>query len=333
MSTTNRQWLINGNPRGRAIEPNDFLLNEAELVPLAEAHVRVQVDVLGFDPALKGQMENVSGYASGNAVGDVMPGSGIGTVVESRSSSVPVGATVLGRLGWQEIADVPAKSLQVLPESANPTQWLGPLGTTGLTAYFGLLKVGQPEPADCVVVSGAAGAVGSMVGQIARIMGCDTVGIAGGPDKCAWLVDEVGYGGAIDYKNDVIKARLKELCPNGINVYFDNVGGPALNDALARIANFARVVICGGIARYEQAKLPDGPANYFNVVFRQARMEGFLLRGYEAETELARERIARWIADGKIVYREDVQHGFENIPSTLMRLFSGANFGKQLLKL
>lgn len=332
MSEKNRQWLINGNPRGRAIEPDDFLFNEASLAPLTDGCVRVQVEVLGFDPALKGQMENVSGYAAGNNVGDVMPGSGIGTVIESKSG-IKVGSRVLGRLGWQEIADVPAKSLQVLPETKEPTQWLGPLGTTGLTAYFGLLKVGLPEPGDRVVVSGAAGAVGSMVGQIARIMGCDTVGIAGGEAKCAWLVDEVGYDAAIDYKNDVIKARLKELCPDGINVYFDNVGGPALNDALARIANHARVVICGGIARYEQAKLPDGPANYFNVVFRQARMEGFLLRGYEAETELARDRIARWIADGKIVYREDVQEGFENIPGTLMRLFSGANFGKQLLKL
>lgn len=333
MSERNRQWLINGNPRGRPIQLDDFRAVEADLQSLAAGEIRVQVGVLGFDPAQKGQLENVSGYAAGNNIGDVMPGSGIGRVVESRSERVAVGAQVLGRMGWQEIATLDAKTVQVLPDDVPTTAWLGPLGTTGLTAYFGLLKIGVPEPGDTVVVSGAAGAVGSMVGQIAKLMGCRTIGIAGGEAKCAWLVDEVGYDAAIDYKNEPIKPRLKELCPDGINVYFDNVGGPALNDVLARIANHARVVICGGIARYEQATLPDGPANYFNIVFRQARMEGFLLRGYEAEYDVARARLRGWIGSGDIVYREDVQHGFDNIPQTLLRLFSGENFGKQLLNL
>ncbi|MCR9279853.1 MAG: NADP-dependent oxidoreductase [Pseudomonadaceae bacterium] len=333
MSTRNRQWLINGNPRGRPIQLDDFREVEVELVPLASGQVRVRVDTLGFDPAQKGQLENVSGYAAGNNIGDVMPGSGIGRVIESKSERVPVGTHVLGRMGWQEVATVDAGSLQLLPDDVPATAWLGPLGTTGLTAYFGLLKVGVPEPGDTVVVSGAAGAVGSMVGQIAKLMGCRTIGIAGGEAKCAWLVDEVGYDAAIDYKNEPIKPRLKELCRDGINVYFDNVGGPALNDVLARIANHARVVVCGGIARYEQATLPDGPANYFNIVFRQARMEGFLLRGYEAEYEVARARLRAWIDSGDIVYREDIQQGFDNIPKTLLRLFSGENFGKQLLKL
>lgn len=333
MSERNRQWLINGNPRGRPIQLDDFRAVEVELEPLAPGEVRVQVETLGFDPAQKGQLENVSGYAAGNNVGDVMPGSGIGTVVESRHEGVEVGARVLGRMCWQQFASLPGASVQVLPDDVPPTAWLGPLGTTGLTAYFGLLKIGVPEPGDTVVVSGAAGAVGSMVGQIARLMGCRTIGIAGGERKCAWLVDEVGYDAAIDYKNEPIKPRLKALCPDGINVYFDNVGGPALNDVLARIANHARVVICGGIARYEQATLPDGPANYFNIVFRQARMEGFLLRGYESEYEVARSRLRGWINSGDIVYREDIQQGFDNIPQTLLRLFSGENFGKQLLNL
>jgi NADPH-dependent curcumin reductase CurA len=332
-ATRNRQWLINGSPRGRAIELSDFQLNEAELEPIGDGEVRVKVDYLSFEPSQKGQLENISGYASGNKLGDVMTGRGIGEVVESRAPNIELGSTVFGSVGWQEYSTMAARSVQVVPNDDLLTARLGPIGTTGLTAYFGLLRVGQPEPGDTVLVSGAAGAVGSMVGQIAKIAGCHVVGIAGGPEKCAWLVDEVGYDAAIDYKNESIKNRLKELCPGGVNVFFDNVGGPALNDALARIASHARVVICGGISRYEQESLPAGPANYFNIVFRQATIQGFLLSGYESEYEVARERITGWIRSGDIVYREDIQHGFENVPATLLRLFSGANFGKQLLQL
>ncbi|NIP15025.1 MAG: zinc-binding dehydrogenase [Pseudomonadales bacterium] len=331
--TINRQWLINGNPRGRALALTDFVESEAELDPLEDGDVRVKVEYLSFDPSQKGQLENIAGYSRGGATGEVMYARGIGEVVESRSASVAVGTKVAGFVGWQEYASLPARSLEIVPDDDLLTARLGPLGGTGLTAYFGLLRVGRPEPGDMVVVSGAAGAVGSMVGQIAEIAGCRTVGIAGGAEKCAWLVDEVGYDAAIDYKSENIKARLKELCPDGINVFFDNVGGTALNDALARIAPHARIVICGGISRYEQETLPPGPANYFNIVFRQANIEGFLLSGYEAEYDVARERITEWIRSGAIVYKEDVQQGFENIPATLLRLFSGKNFGKQLLKM
>ena len=329
----NRQWLIDGNPRGRALQLQDFKQHQQEMRALVEGEVRVKVEYLSFDPSQKGQMENVSGYASGNEIGNVMTSGGIGEVVESRHAKVKVGDKVSGRVGWQEYAVLPGSALQVLPDDEFLTARLGPLGGTGLTAYFGLFRVGRPEPGDTVVVSGAAGAVGSIVGQLANIMGCRTVGIAGGPDKCAWLVDEVGYDAAVDYKNDNIKAQLRELCPGGINVFFDNVGGPILNDALACIAPHARVVICGGISRYEQESLPPGPPNYFNIVFRQATMEGFLLTGYEKEYPLAQERMLAWIKAGQIVYKEDVQEGFENIPATLLRLFTGQNFGKQLLKL
>ncbi len=331
-NTVNRQWLINGNPRGRALALTDFKYNEAPLAPLEANDVRVRVEYLSFDPSQKGQLENVSGYASGNDIGNVMTARGIGEVIESRDPNIGVGVKVAGPMGWQEYAVLSAKALEVVPDDEFLTARLGPLGGTGLTAYFGLLRVGRPEPGDTVVVSGAAGAVGSIVGQIAKIMGCRTVGIAGGERKCAWLVDEVGYDAAIDYKGDNVKARLKELCPQGIDVFFDNVGGPILNDALARIAPFARVVICGGISRYEQETLPPGPANYFNVVFRQAVMEGFLLTGYEKDYAKARARIMDWIRSGQVVYKEDVQEGFDNIPATLLRLFTGQNFGKQLLK-
>jgi NADPH-dependent curcumin reductase CurA len=331
--TPNRQWLINGNPRGRALEVSDFKLHEAVLDPLENGQVRVKVEYLSFEPSQKGQLENIAGYSRGAELGNVMGGRGIGEVVESRDSKLAVGSKVFGAVGWQEFATLPGRGVEVFPDDDLLTARLGPLGSTGMTAYFGLLKIGQPEPGDTVVVSGAAGAVGSVVGQIAKIVGCHTVGIAGGPDKCAWLVDEVGYDAAIDYKSENIKSRLKELCPNGVNVFFDNVGGPALNDVLARIASHARIVICGGISRYEQETLPAGPANYFNIVFRQATIQGFLLSGYESEYGLASERLTSWIRSGAIVYKEDVQQGFENIPATLLRLFSGKNFGKQLLKM
>ncbi|MGK0335407.1 MAG: NADPH-dependent curcumin reductase CurA [Candidatus Azotimanducaceae bacterium] len=331
--TTNKQWLINGNPRGRAITVEDFLYHEEPSHPLEEGQIRTKVEYLSFDPSQKGQLENVSGYAAGNDLGNVMPARGIGEVIESKNLRFKVGDKVTGRLGWQEISINKANELEVVPNDDLLTARLGPLGTSGLTAYFGLLRVGKPEPGDNVVVSGAAGSVGSITGQIAKLMGCTTIGIAGGEEKCQWLVDEVGYDSAIDYKSENIKARLREICPSGVNVFFDNVGGIALDHALARIAPFARIVICGGISRYEQEALPAGPSNYFNIVFRQATMEGFLLSGYERENDIAIARITDWIRTGKIIYQEDLQEGFENIPQTLLRIFTGENRGKQLLKL
>ena len=330
---TNRQWLVDASPRGRALELTDFKYNEAEVVPLGKGEVRVKVECLSFEPSQKGQIEVISGYSSGTAIGDVMGARGIGEVVESNDPGLLVGKKVLGSFGWQELATLPGRSLQELPNDQFLTAHLGPLGAQGLTAYFGLLRIGQPEPGDTVVVSGAAGAVGSVVGQIARINGCRVIGTAGGPDKCAAIVNEFGFDAAIDYKNDNVKAGLKEQCPSGVNVFFDNVGGPVLNDVLARIAAHARVVICGGISRYEQESLPAGPANYFNVVFRQARIEGFLLSGYEREYPIALDRLKGWIGSGDLVYKEDIQEGFDNIPATLKRLYTAANFGKQLLKM
>ena len=330
--TTNRQWLIEGNPRGRALLLKDFREAHESLALLGPGEVRVKVEVLSFEPSQKGQLEVISGYSAGATKGEVMGARGIGEVVESKNSGFKVGNKVLGQLGWQEFATLAGKDLQVLPDDKLLTLYLGPLGAQGLTAYFGLLRVGKPEVGDTVMVSGAAGAVGSVVGQIAKINGCHVIGSAGGAEKARWL-DEIGFDGSIDYKSEKVKERLKELAPAGINVFFDNVGGPVLNDVLVRIASHARVVICGAISRYERETLPAGPANYFNVVFRQAKIEGFLLRGYEAEYDKAIERIKGWIEPGQIIHREDVQTGFENIPSTLKRLFEGANIGKQLLKL
>jgi hypothetical protein len=207
------------------------------------------------------------------------------------------------------------------------------LGLTGITAWCGLFKIGRPIAGDVVLVSGAAGATGSVVGQLAKIAGCTAIGIAGGAEKCAWLTEEAGFDHAIDYKAGPIGDQIKAFAPGGANVIFDNVGGAILNSMLARIATGARVVICGGISRYETGTLPAGPENYFNLVFRRARMEGFIVLDWASEFPAIRKRLVRLIEEGRLTYREDIEHGFENAPQTLQRLFSGSNRGKQLLRI
>ncbi len=330
--TQNRQWLINGQPRGRALTEADFKYNTESLQPLAPERARVQVRYLSFDPSQKGQMENV-GYAAATGIGQVMTANGIGEVIEANGTGLNVGDMVVGQMGWQDYVAVDPQAVTVVPNDKWLTAHLGPLGGTGVTAYFGLIRHGRPEPGDTLVVSGAAGATGSIVGQIGRLAGCRVIGIAGGPDKCNWLVNELGFDEAIDYKSESVKGRLKALCPQGLNVFFDNVGGSILNDALARIALNARIVICGGISRYQAEQLPPGPSNYMNLVFQRANMGGFLVSDYASEFVSARVRLRDWLESGELKYKEDLQHGFENIPATLLRLFAGQNFGKQLLSL
>ena len=209
---------------------------------------------------------------------------------------------------------------------------MGALGMNGVTAYFGLLDVGRPAAGETVVVSGAAGATGSVVGQIAKIKGCRAIGIAGGAEKCHWLTDEAGLDAAIDYKSEDIQARLKELCPKGIDVFFDNVGGDILDAALARLAMRGRVVLCGGIANYNATELPPGPKNYLNLVVQRGRMEGFIVLDCMSRVAEAIDALAGWVHVGKLKYKVDVQHGLENAPATLRRLFEGRNEGKQLLR-
>lgn len=328
-----RQWLLNDHPRGRPIEDNDLKLVEAELPPPAPGQMLLKTLYLGFDPAQKGWMENVADYVAPMAIGDVMRGSAILEVVESADGKFPVVTTVAGSSIWSEYVLSDGAMLNAVEPGLPPTAMLSILGTTGMTAWCGLFKVGEPLPGDTVLVSGAAGATGSIVGQLAKIAGCKTIGIAGGAEKCGWLVEEAGYDHAIDYKSEDIRARLKELAPGGVDVIFDNVGGKILNAMLGQIATGARVVICGGISRYETGTLPAGPENYFNLVFRRARMQGFIVTDWASEFPGIRKRMAALIADGSLTYREDIQNGFENAPETLKRLFSGANKGKQLLRL
>jgi NADPH-dependent curcumin reductase CurA len=330
---TTRQWLLNGHPRGRGIEDGDFALAEIEVGAPADGELLLKTLYLGFDPAQKGWMENIADYVAPMAIGDVMRGSGISEVVESRHSAFAKGDLVMGSTGWTEWHLSNGEGLVKIDTTLPPTAMLSVLGTTGVTAYCGLFKVGRPVAGDTVLVSGAAGATGSIVGQLAKIAGCRAVGIAGGEDKCRWLVEEAGYDAAIDYKVGDVRRQIKQHCPGGVDVIFDNVGGAILNDMLGEIATGARVAICGGISRYETGSLPAGPQNYFNMVFRRGSMAGFIVLDWAAEFPAIRKRLEGFVQDGRLAYREDVQQGFENAPATLKRLFSGQNRGKQLLKL
>ncbi len=331
--TTTRQWLLNAHPRGRSIEDGDFRLAETTLPPPSDGQLLLRTIWLSFDPAQKGWMENIADYVAPLAIGDVMRGGAISEVVESRHDGFAAGDLVLGTTGWTEWHLSDGSGLVPVDTTLPPTAMLSVLGTTGMTAWCGLFKVGKPLVGDTVLVSGAAGATGSVVGQLAKVAGCRAVGIAGGTAKCRWLVEEAGYAAAIDYKKDDVRARIREHCPDGADVVFDNVGGAILDDMLANIATGARVVICGGISRYETGGLPAGPAQYFNLVFRRASMTGFIVIDWASEFPAIRKRVERLVSEGLVTYREDVQHGFENAPTTLRRLFTGENKGKQILQI
>lgn len=329
--TTTRQWHLAAHPRGRPIADGDLLLETVEIDDPAPGEMLLKTRWLGFDPAQKGWMENVADYVAPMAIGDVMRGSGITEVIASNHGKFAVGQLLAGSTGWSEHLLHDGDGLSAVDPALPPTAMLSILGTTGMTAYCGLFKIGRPVAGDTVLVSGAAGATGSIVGQLARLAGCRVVGIAGGKEKCDWLVREAGFNAAIDYKAGNLRTQLKELAPRGVDVIFDNVGGSILNDMLGHIATGARVVICGGISRYETGAMPAGPQNYFNLVFRRATMTGFIVIDWALEFPRIRERLAEFVSDGRLVYREDVQHGFENAPATLQRLFSGDNRGKQIL--
>jgi NADPH-dependent curcumin reductase CurA len=331
MAQTNRQWLLAKRPVGM-VKEGDFELHSAPVPEPGEGQVLVRNRWLAFEPAMRGWMEDRPNYIPPVAIGAVMRGMALGEVVESRLEGFAPGDLVIGTTGWQEWA-IGDAGLRVLPPGTDPRLALSVLGITGLTAYFGLLEVGQPKAGDVVVVSGAAGATGSVVGQIAKLKGCTAVGIAGGEAKCRWLTEQAGFDAAIDYKREDVGAHLSALCPEGIDVFFDNVGGPILDEALARIARGARIVICGAISAYNLEERPPGPRNYYRIVAQRGRMQGFVILDYLPRAGEATADLLKWVGEGKIHWEADVQHGFENAPKTLLRLYTGDNFGKQLLEL
>ena len=331
--TKNKQWLINGNPAGRAVIESDFKKTESSLPELEANDVRVEVNYLEFTPSLKGQMENRLVYAKKTQSGQVMRGRGIGTIVQSRSKGLAVGTQVQGYLGWQEIATLKDTELKVISDGPFNRHHLGPLGSTGMAAYFGFFEAGKPKAGNTVLISGAAGAGGSMVGQMAKISGCKVIGVAGGPRKREHLLNGLELNSAIDYQSEDINEAIKIHAPNGVDIVFDNVGGPFLDAALDNLAVGARIVICGAISRYETDTPLPGPTNYFNLVLKRATMQGILSPDYKDRFPEATAQIRTWLKSGEFKYFEDIQTGFDNIPRTFMRLFSGANLGKQLIKI
>jgi NADPH-dependent curcumin reductase CurA len=328
----NKQVTLAARPVGFPKE-SDFALVETEMPRPGPGEVLVRSQYLSVDPYQRGRMSEARSYARPVQIGEVMTAQCAGEVVESNDPRFAPGDNVVGTLGWQEYAAVPGGTIRKTLDGLPVQTSLHVLGTNGLTAYFGLYDVAQAKAGDTVVVSAAHGAVGQVVGQLAKIAGCRTVGIAGGPDKVRELTELFGYDAAIDYKNDDVSAALKEACPNGIDVYFDNVGGEITDAVLRRLALRARIAVCGQISQYCATEQAVGPRNLGALIVSRARIEGFLINDFVSRFGEALPRLAQWLAEGKIRYTEDVVEGIERTPEAFFRVLRGDNRGKQLVRL
>ena len=332
MRVTNHQVRLAARPVGLP-KATDWSFTEETVGEPVEGNFLVKVLYISLDPAMRGCMNEGRSYMPPVAINEVMRALAVGRVIASRHPEFAVGDFVSGPFGAQEYALSDGNAvMKVDPAVAPLPAHLGVLGMTGKTAYFGLLDVGRPQPGETVVVSAAAGAVGSVVGQIARLKGCRAVGIAGGGEKCRYLVDDLGFDAAIDYKSEDVRAALKQHCPKGIDVYFDNVGGDILEAALGRLARHARIVICGAISQYNVTGPQRGPSNYMALLVNRASMTGFLVGDYAARNAEATAALAGWLADGSIKSREDIMKGLRSFPDAFGRLFTGENLGKLVLE-
>jgi NADPH-dependent curcumin reductase CurA len=334
MSATNRQVRLAERPVGLP-GPQTWSIDEADVPEPRDGQFVVKTEYVSLDPAMRGWLNDVRSYVPPVEIGAVMRAHAVGRVIASKHPDYAEGDAVSGTFGVREYAASDGRGVVKVDEDLAPLpSWLGALGMTGMTAYFGLFDVGKASSGDVVVVSGAAGAVGSVVGQLAKDAGCTVIGIAGGPDKCAWLTDELGFDAAIDYKAERVGRRLRELAPDGIDVYFDNVGGQILDDALARLRLNARVVICGAISTYNATEPQPGPARYMSLLVNRASMTGFVVFDYEDRYPEAAAAIGELIRAGKLTPREEVvEGGIAKFGETLNLLFEGANTGKLVLAL
>jgi NADPH-dependent curcumin reductase CurA len=328
----NRRVLLSARPEGLPTD-DDFTVEDADVPDPGPDEIVVRVSHISLDPAMRGWMRDVPSYMPPVGLGEVMRAGGVGEVVASQNERFAEGDHVYGQFGVQQVATADGRGVQKIDPSLAPLPtYLGALGMTGMTAYFGLLDIGRPEAGETVVVSGAAGAVGSVVGQIAKIKGCRAIGIAGGPDKCAHVVDDLGFDACIDYKDEDVRKALKQHAPDRVDVYFDNTGNPILDAVLARIGRGARIVICGAIAQYNEDRM-QGPSNYMQLLVMRARMEGFLVFDYAKRFREAAQEIGGWMQEGRLTTREEVVGGpVDAFPRTLRRLFDGDNLGKLILE-
>jgi NADPH-dependent curcumin reductase CurA len=329
----NRRITLAARPVGMPKE-SDFRLEESPMPLPGGGEVLVQALYLSVDPYMRGRLTGVTTYARGLDLGEVIVGGVVGRVVESNDPRHAAGDTVEGMLGWQEYAVAPGRLLRQIDPDAGPiSSALYVLGMPGLTAYFGLLEICRPHAGETVVVSGAAGAVGSLVGQIARIKRCRAIGIAGSDEKVRFLTEDLGFDGAFNYhESPDYDARLKELCPNGVDVYFDNVGGAITDAVMRRLATNARVAVCGQISQYNAVEPEMGPRWLSQLIIRQAKVEGFLVSQFAARFDEGLQQLSTWLKAKRLRYREDVVEGLENAPKAFIRMLEGKNIGKQLVK-
>jgi NADPH-dependent curcumin reductase len=336
-SLTNRQVRLAQRPVGTPGRECWSFTTEPVTEP-ADGGVLIKTLALSLDPAMRGWMNDGKSYIAPVQINEVMRAGGVGTVIASKNPAFAVGDTVNATLGVQEYCLIPGDQIKrngmfkIDLRVGSATQWLNVLGMPGMTGYFGLMDVGQPKAGETVVVSGAAGAVGQTVGQIAKLKGCRVVGIAGGAAKCDWVVKELGFDACIDYKAGDVKAGLKEHCPKGVDIYFDNVGGDILDAVLTRINRSARIIICGAISQYNNTTPVKGPANYLSLLVNRARMEGIVVFDYTDRFPLAITEMAGYLKDGRMKSKEDVVVGIDTFPETLLKLFNGENFGKLVLQ-
>jgi len=328
----NKQLVLKKRPVGLP-DKDTWELNTIPVPEPGDGEFLIKCEYISLDPAMRGWLNDVKSYIPPVQINDVMRAGGVGKIIKSNNTDFKEGAFVYGQTGVQQYAITDGKGFHAIdPNLAPLPMYLGILGMTGMTAYFGILEVGELKEGNTVLVSGAAGAVGSVVGQIAKIKNCKVVGIAGGTDKCNYLVEELGFDGAIDYKNDDIHDKLKEYFPKGIDVYFDNVGGEILDLALGRLAMHARIVICGAISQYNNTSPVKGPSNYLALLVNRASMKGMVVFDYAKDYGKAALQMGQWIREGKLKSREDVYDGIENFYKTFLRLFTGEKLGKLVLK-
>ena len=333
----NQQIVLDNRPVGEATTSN-FLLVESQTPALQDNQVLVRHHFLSLDPYMRGRMNENKSYAQPQPLGEVMIGGTVGEVVESRHPKFHAGDKVVGMGGWQHYSVVdgnaPGMLRKVDTTHVPLSHYLGAVGMPGVTAWYGLVKIIAPKAGETVTVSAASGAVGSAFGALAKARGCRVVGIAGGQAKCDWVVKELGFDACIDYKAgpSAVREGLKAHCPQGVDIYFDNVGGDILDAVLARINRKARIVICGAISQYNATTAIAGPKNYLSLLVNRARMEGIVVFDYADRYHLAVAEMAGYLKDGRMKSKEDVVHGLQNFPSTLLKLFNGENFGKLVLE-
>lgn len=330
--TENTTVRLAKRPTG-VVTPDCFTIAHEPVRQPGDGEVLLRVDYVSLDPAMRGWLNEGRSYIAPVGIGDVMRAGGVGEVLASNAPGISPGDFLAGITNVQTHYTGPAGAFtKVDPKLAPLPRYIGGIGMPGMTAYFGLLDVGAMQDGETVVVSGASGAVGAMVGQIAKIKGGRVIGIAGGPEKCAYCVDELGFDACIDYKSEDVNARLAELLPKGLDVYFDNVGGDILEACMNHLRPKARIVICGAIASYNNMAAMKGPRNYLNLLVFGARMEGFVVFNFAHRYPEGAAAIVKWMSEGKLKFREDIQEGIERFPEVLNMLFTGANFGKLVLK-